>query len=162
IVIGLLTGIVPALLLPRFQPARLFRPQVQAGGITLRKVLVVSQFSVSILLTVCTVVTYKQVSFMQQALLGYTTDHTLVLDVGLPGIREKLSALKSELSRIPGVLGSTAVSQLPTDIQTGENIDISATETHGVYCVSVDQDFFKVMGIPLHEGTKRVEALVPT
>lgn len=161
-IIGVATGILPALALSSFQPARLFRPAAgSARGFTLRKALIVSQFTVSILLTLCTAITYRQVNYLKNAQLGYSTDHVLVLDISLPGAHENVSALKSEMGRIPGVIGATAVSQLPTDIQTGENIDVSPSQTHGVYSVSVDQDFFRVMGITLAEGSDRVIALQP-
>jgi len=160
--VGFITGILPALALSSFSPARLFRPLGGAPrGITVRKALIVSQFSVSILLTLCTAITYRQVTYLRQARLGYSTDHILVLDISLPGARENVRTLKSEMSHMPGVLGATAVSQLPTDIQTSENIDVSSSESQGVYCVSVDPDFFNVMGIPLIDGADRVLALQP-
>lgn len=160
--VGLITGILPALALSSFSPASLFRPLGgTARGITVRKALIVSQFAVSILLTLCTAITYRQVTYLRQARLGYSTDHVLILDISLPGARENEKILKSELVLVPGVLGATAVSQLPTDIQTAENIDVSSSVSEGVYCVSVDPDFFTVMGIPLVDGADRVLALQP-
>ena len=161
--IGVVTGILPAVALSSFQPARLFRPSSGSPrGITVRKALIVWQFTVSIVLTLCTAITYRQVSYLQNAQLGYATDHVLVLDISLPGARENLSTMKVELQQIPGVIGTTAVSQLPTDIQTGENIDVSSSQSHGVYCISVDQNFFTVLGIPLRQGTDRVTTLLPS
>lgn len=162
-IVGLFTGILPALALSSFEPVRLFRPggASVSRGISVRKVLIVSQFAISMTLTICTAITYKQVTFLRNSRLGYQQDHTLVLDVNLPGVREKISVLKSEILRYPDVLGATATSQLPTDIQTGENIDVTASQTHGVYCVSVDADFFKVMGIPMRQGETLVQGLQP-
>lgn len=160
--IGLITGILPALALSSFNPARLFRPLAGSPrGITVRKALIVSQFTVSILLTFCTAITYRQVVYLREAPLGYTTDHVLVLDISLPGARENVPTLKTEMLNIPGIMGVTATSQLPTDIQTGENIDVSSSQTQGVYSVSVDPDFFKVMGIALIGGADRVQAVQP-
>lgn len=145
------TAILPALGLSAFDPVALFRPFAGGSGkgVNLRRVLIVAQFTVSILLTVCTAITYRQMSYLQEAALGYTKDHVLVVDISLPGPRENFAALKSTFAAIPGVVGVTAASQLPTDIQTGENIDASPSKSQGVYCVSVDEDFFGVMGIPL-------------
>ncbi len=160
LLVGMVSGILPAFTLSSFEPVRLFRPLGgSTQGISLRKVLIVSQFSVSIVLTLCTAITYRQVSYLRDARLGYSMDHVLVLDISLPGVRENVVTMKAELSQVAGVMGSTAVSQLPSDIQTGENIDISASQTLGVYCVSVDPDFFDVMGISLGAGSDRVRAL---
>ncbi|MBL7848710.1 MAG: ABC transporter permease [Cyclobacteriaceae bacterium] len=161
--VGLLTGVSPAWALSSIEPARLFRPTGGSisRGISTRKLLLVSQFTISIALTICTAITYKQVMFLRDTRLGFQPDHTLVLDVNLPGIREKIPVLKSEVLRHPDVLGATATSQLPTDIQTAENIDVTSSQSQGVYCVSVDVDFFRVMGIPVRQGETLIQSLQP-
>lgn len=162
LVVGLLTGISPALALASFRPVKLLKSTVLASGkgFTVRKALVISQFTISTVLTICTAITYIQVTFLNNAKLGYELDHTLVLNIGFPEVKEKYAILKTQLQANPAVLGATASSQLPTDIQTGENIDWSSTETLGVNCVSTDADFFRVMGISI-EGTPELSTLIP-
>lgn len=164
LLIGLLTGLSPALALSAIRPVRLFKANASApaGGISLRKILMVSQFTVSIALTICTAITYQQMKFMHEAKLGYALDHTLVLNIGYPGIQEQYASLKSQLLRNQSILGATATSQLPTDIHTEENIDISPSHALGVHCVSVDQDFFKVMNVPIKQGGDLVSTMVAT
>jgi putative ABC transport system permease protein len=164
LIIGLLTGLSPALALSAIRPVRLFKANASApsGGISLRKVLMVSQFTVSIALTICTAITYQQMKFMRDAKLGYQLDHTLVLNIGYSGISEKYASLKSQLLSNRSILGATATSQLPTDIHTEENIDISPSHELGVHCVSVDQDFFKVMNIPVKQGEDLMANMVAT
>jgi putative ABC transport system permease protein len=58
------------------------------------------------------------------------------------------------------IIGATATSQLPTDIQTEENIDITQSRTLGVNFVSVDPDFFKVMNIPITQGEKLISSMI--
>ncbi|MBK7651423.1 MAG: FtsX-like permease family protein [Flammeovirgaceae bacterium] len=161
ILIGVLTGFIPALALSAFKPIKLFKVNISssARGITLRKALVVFQFTISIVLTICTAITYQQVSYLQDAKLGYNLDHTIVLNIGYKEIHSQYEVLKSQLLRHTSVLGATAVSQLPTDIQTGENIDISKSETFGVNCVSVDPDFFKVMNIKVKQGEQLISSI---
>lgn len=164
LVIGVLTGLSPALALSAIRPVRLFKANASApaSGISLRKVLMVSQFTVSIALTICTAITYQQMKFMHEAKLGYALDHTLVLNIGYPGIHEQYASLKAQLSENHSILGATATSQLPTDIHTEENIDISPSHELGVHCVSVDQDFFKVMNIPVKQGADLVSSMTAT
>ena len=159
--IGLLTGLSPALALSAFKPVKLFKANVSSfsKGITARKILIISQFTVSIALTICTAVTYKQVKYLQEAKLGYDLDHTIVLNIGFKNIHDKVAILKSQLMNNTSILGTTATSQLPTDIETGENIDITKSQSIGVNCVSVDPDFFKVMGIKVRLGEQLISSI---
>ncbi len=164
LLVGLITGISPAIALSAFQPARLFKANVSAssGGITVRKVLIVSQFTISIALTICMAVTYQQVKFLKEAKLGYKLDHTLVLNIGFKEVKGKYALLKKQFSNNQDILGATATSQLPTDIETEENIDITSSQSLGVHCVSVDPDFFTVMGIPVKHGEKLISSMNET
>lgn len=159
--IGFLTGIFPALALSSFKPARLFAANISAsgGGITLRKLLMISQFTISIALTICTAIIYQQVKFLREEKLGYNLDHTLVLNIGYKEIHGKYNVFKSQLMQNPAILGATATSQLPTDIQTEENIDISSSQSLGVRYISVDPDFFSVMGVQLRQGGKLISSI---
>lgn len=161
VAIGFLTGVFPALALSSFRPVKLFKGALSASsrGFTVRKVLMVSQFTVSIALTICTAITYQQVKFLHEAKLGYDLDHTIVLNIGFKELHDKYGLLKSQLMRNSSVVGATATSQLPTDIQTEENIDITKSQSLGVYFVSVDPDFFKVMNIPVKQGEKLISLM---
>ncbi len=159
--IGVLTGLSPAVVLSAFNPTKLFKANVSAASrkITIRKALIVTQFTVSIALTICTAITYKQVKYMQEAKLGYDLEQTLVLNIGFDGVRQKYAVLKSELLTNHSILGATATSQLPTDIQTGENVDITESQALEVSCMSVDQDFFKVMGMEVRKGEELISSV---
>ena len=160
--IGFLTGLAPALTLSSMKPIKLFKANLSTGGrgVTVRKVLVVSQFTVAIALMICTAITYKQVRYMQKADLGYDMAHTIVLNIGYDEIREKYQVLKSELLNNPSIIGATATSQLPTDIQTGENIDLPNSQSLSVNCISVDPDFFRVMDVKIVQGDHIIPSIV--
>jgi putative ABC transport system permease protein len=163
VVIGLATGVIPALFLSSFKPVKLFKANLGtfAKGATLRKFLVVSQFTVSIALTISTAIIYKQLVFIREADLGYDKEHTVVLNIGYAEVRKQYTTLKTALGNHSTILGSTAASQLPTDIQTGENIDVSVNQSHGVNCASVDPDFFNVMGIEVKAGQQLIQSIIP-
>jgi putative ABC transport system permease protein len=160
--IGLITALLPAVTLSGFRPVFLFRPSSgELRGPGLRKALLVTQFVISLVLTFCTAITWRQLDFLQEAALGYSKDHVIVLDVTLPGVKENVRTIKEAYVLLPGVMGATASSQLPTDIQTGENIDASPSRSLGVYCLSADADFFLVMGISLAQSDDRLATLQP-
>ena len=159
--IGFLTGATPAFILSSLKPVKIFKANVSKSpkGITLRKSLVVFQFTISILLSICTAITYQQVQYMQGAKLGYDLDHTLVLNIGFPEILEKYETLKSGLIGHATITGATATSQLPSDVQTAENIDYGDSKSLGVNCFSVDPDFFQVMNIKVRQGQGLISSM---
>jgi putative ABC transport system permease protein len=161
LLIGCLTGVFPALAISSFRPVKLFRVDMSSSsnGLAVRKILMVSQFTVSIALTICTAITYKQVNYLHDAELGYDLDHTIVLNIGFKEVREKYATLKSLLMTNSSVIGATASSQLPTDIQTEENIDMTKSQSLGVNFISIDPDFFRVMKIPVKQGSDLISSI---
>lgn len=161
--ISLLTGILPALGLSLIRPVSLLRSAADEtpGNVRIRKVLLTLQFGVSMVLTICSVVVYQQMTFIHRMKLGYEKDHIVVLNLVTDDLREKYSLLKQSVTAVPSIIGSTAVSQLPTDIQSGENIEIAKNDSRGVYCISVDEDFFDVMQIPIVEADPSLKSIIP-
>ncbi len=162
IVLVFATGAVPALMISSQKPLLLLRGNAGPGSgkSLLRQILVVFQFTIAITLTVCASVVYLQVNFIRDANLGYRRDHIVVLNIGFDELTKNYRTLKSEMLRVPGVFGVAASSQVPVDIQTAENIDVGETSV-GVQSVSVDPDFFDVMGIQLAAGQQIVKSLLP-
>ena len=80
--IGLAAGTYPALVLSSYRPVNVLKGKFSTtrNGGFLRKVLVVSQFSVSIILIIGTLIIYNQMHFMQSQDLGFAKDRLLVLD----------------------------------------------------------------------------------
>jgi putative ABC transport system permease protein len=77
-----LSGLYPALVLSAFRPVLVLKVKLasSAKGLTLRRGLVVFQFTLSILLTIGTVVVYQQVHFMLHQDLGIKVDQVMILD----------------------------------------------------------------------------------
>ncbi|MFT3827737.1 MAG: ABC transporter permease [Chitinophagaceae bacterium] len=83
ILCGLLAGSYPALYLSSFNPVFVFKglKLKSSGAAIIRKSLVVTQFSVSIILIVCTIVIYQQVQHVRNRELGYNKDNLITMDV---------------------------------------------------------------------------------
>jgi len=104
ILIGVISGIYPAIYLSSFQAAKVLKGSVQTGkdkGL-LRNILVVTQFASAIFLMIATVFVLKQLRFMQQQDPGYTRDQ--IVNIPLDGVTSK----KYDLFRTE-LLGSTLV-----------------------------------------------------
>jgi len=76
---GLLSGSYPALILSSFKPVAALKGVLQKGmrGVLFRKIMVIFQFTLSIILIISTIVIFKQLIYMKTADLGYSKDNIL-------------------------------------------------------------------------------------
>jgi putative ABC transport system permease protein len=99
---GIFAGLLPALLFSKISPSAVFRNGVSIGGsrsIILRKVLIITQFALSIGFIFAALIEYRQFNFAMDFDLGYNTNN--VLNIELQG--NKSDRLKAELSKIPEI-----------------------------------------------------------
>ena len=114
VITGLLAGSYPALMMSAFQPVKIMRGSVGTGSkkSTLRKVLVVFQFVVTITLIIRTVVVYDQLDYMRNKDLGFNKDHLVYMPVS-GSLKEQYGAAKQELLKVPGVSSVSLTSRTP-------------------------------------------------
>jgi ABC-type antimicrobial peptide transport system permease subunit len=115
IVVILLSGSYPGLILAGFQPVLALKgklSQKHVGGFSLRRGLVVTQFAISQLLIIGTLVIAHQMRYSSQADMGFTKDAIVMFPVP-ESEKATISTLNSEISRIAGVENLTFCSRAP-------------------------------------------------
>ncbi|MDX1531904.1 MAG: FtsX-like permease family protein, partial [Rhodothermales bacterium] len=112
--VGLVAGSYPALLLSRFEPVRALRQRTAgtASGATLRRGLVVFQFTISIFLVIGTIAIHEQLDYVSDARLGIEPERTIVLPLG-DGLADRHRLVRDEVARLPGVEAVSAAGTVP-------------------------------------------------
>ncbi|MEK6480777.1 FtsX-like permease family protein [Catalinimonas sp. 4WD22] len=106
ILLGLASGIYPALFLAGFHPLGNLNGHFSSPlkGLLLRKVLVICQFAIAMILMIATLVLYLQVNFMQNQALGFKKEQQLVVGFQFDErVLNQQATIKQTLQSVAGV-----------------------------------------------------------
>jgi putative ABC transport system permease protein len=155
--VGGMAGSYPALYLSAIKPAQVLKSRIRFGlkDVVFRNLLVVLQFSISIVLVIATAVVFLQMRFARNLDLGFDREQVLVL-TGSPtqGLTSQWETLREELLRHPGVAAVTSSSTVPAmENPNGFNVKAESNpEARFISRMFVDYGFFETYGIELLAG----------
>ena len=162
LVIGTLAGIYPAFVISSFKPALTLKGQqgMAPGKSFLRKGLVVSQFTISIILIIATLVIFRQLDYLNSRSLGYDRNQVVTLPY-YGELAANYDAFYNELTRSAAIKNVARSSRIPTgrlldsygsarvlkgDSLTDAQVDLKTIIT--------DTEFFDTYGIAISQGRK--------
>jgi putative ABC transport system permease protein len=155
VVLGVLAGLYPAFYLSSFKPILILKGSRgrDRGKVTLRKALVVLQFTISIILIVGILVISRQIDFVQSAKLGLDKDEVMVVkDVGYLSRTER-SSLKNSMHEIAGVRYVAGCDGIPGGQNWTNSVRMKGSENELLLnFLNVDTDFLDALSIPVKEG----------
>lgn len=151
------SSIYPALLLSSFEPLKALKGKISTGigDVMFRKILVVAQFSFSIILIIGTIVITGQLKYIHSKDLGYNKEH--VFSFWMRDAAPHYDAVKAELLKQPGI---SAVTRSNQNIVRFGGFTGSADwdgkspkQNLIMHEISVDKDFISFFKMKLLKGT---------
>ncbi len=158
---GILGGLYPAIFMASFKPINILKGKIQSGNFSghlsnnsIRKVLVVMQFIVSVVLIAGSIIINNQLNYIKDKKLGFQKENIVYLPMGTIG--NDYHAIKQELMQDPNITGIALSNYLTTD--TGneiKNVEWEGKDPGAEVLIKykdIGYDYLNLLGIEMKEG----------
>ncbi|WP_321322264.1 ABC transporter permease [Labilibaculum sp.] len=163
--VGLISGLYPAITITRYTPASIIKGKLPGNHDTnlLSRILVIFQFSASIVLISAVIISQQQIDYMKNADLGFEPEQVIAITNLSDAQKQAYSSIRQELLKIPQISSVGASLHLPGGGGSGQifrlyGTDIKNTKDYNEY--RVRPGYFKTLGIQFVEGNTFTESQV--
>jgi putative ABC transport system permease protein len=157
VIVGILSGGYPAFFLSSLSPGHVLKGGMKNSvrNSILRRVLVISQFTISVFLIIATLVMFRQIRFMLNKDLGFNKEHLLVIEKA-EALGTRVKSFKEVVKTVPGVEKIASSTCIP-----GRNDNVISYTVEGnpdkmvpVSTNWIDYDYLETYGMSLATGRK--------
>jgi putative ABC transport system permease protein len=156
LLIGFLAGMYPAFYLSSFKPAEILKAKFNkgAGNIRLRSVLVIIQFSITIILLISTFVVASQLKFIRNKDLGFKKENVLVVK-NTGDLYDHAETFRERVLKLPNVIQASRTWTFPGEGYNGSTYQLEGDSLDKMYHFEIiqgDYDFLPLLGIKIISG----------
>jgi putative ABC transport system permease protein len=159
LIVSLLSGIYPALFQSGLKPLQLLKNKIKIGktNISLRRSLVVFQFTLSIIMIIVTLVVYQQMKYIGNKNLGFNKEQLVVVDINSGSVRNSADLIQHEFAKLAQVKEVSVTSRVPGEWKNLRKVKVkdrqsANAEVNEMYFLGVDDQFLQTYQIELAKG----------
>lgn len=157
IITGFLSGLHPARIISAYRPVAALKQRYvidESNGITLKKVLVTLQFSISVLVLITGIITYRQTKYMLTKDMGFESEKILFSNI-TTNKKGSTETLRNTLLEHPEITGFCHSDYIPFILPGGDDIswdEADPTKKVFVRLSNVDFDFVPTFNLDIISG----------
>jgi len=158
LLVGVVSGSYPSFYLSSFMPITVLRGKIskagKASGI-LRRLLVIIQFFIAIIMIIGTIVVSSQLNFLRNTNLGFDKENLVVMEMQDSTFRSKAETFKNELLQSPDITAATNSTGIPGQIEWIQVMRVEREDKMAemaLILAQTDYDFVKAMDMEIVTG----------
>lgn len=154
--VGILSGIYPAFYLSSFRPAEILKSKFNRspGNLTLRSILVVVQFTITIILIISTFIVSAQLNYSRSKDLGFNRENVLIVK-NTGDLGKQSESFREQVMKLPGVSDASRSWTFPGDKYYASTYQMQGDSLNKMYNLEIvqgDYNFASTLGLHMKAG----------